>query len=52
MADRNLVNMTITLSKEERKTLKQIALDHDISVSALIRQWIFENSEPIKVVQK
>ena len=27
MAERNMVNLTITMSKEERKALKQIALD-------------------------
>lgn len=48
MADRNLVNITITLSKEERKMLKQMALDKDMSVSALIREWIFEKSDPFK----
>lgn len=48
MADRNLVNITITLSKEERKMLKQMALDKDMSVSALIREWIFEKSEVIE----
>lgn len=51
MADRNLVNVTITLSKEERKMLKQIALDHDISVSALIREWITEKSNSINKVK-
>ena len=48
MADRNLVNITITLSKEERKMLKQMALDKDISVSALIREWIFEKNDFLK----
>lgn len=42
MAERNLVNLTITLTKEERKELKQIALDSDISVSSLIRKWLSE----------
>ena len=48
MVDRNLVNITITLSKEERKMLKQMALDKDMSVSALIREWIFEKSEVLE----
>lgn len=48
MVDRNLVNITITLSKEERKMLKQMALDKDMSVSALIREWIFEKSGSLK----
>lgn len=45
MADRNLVNITITMSKEERKALKLLALDKDISVSALIRQWLQEHQK-------
>lgn len=40
MADRNLMNITITMTKEERRALKQAALDYDISVSALIRMWL------------
>ena len=43
MAERNLVNLTITMTKEERKALKQIALDQDITVSALIRLWLEEH---------
>lgn len=27
MAERNMVNLTITMTREERKALKQIALD-------------------------
>lgn len=42
MSERNIVNITITMSKEERKALKQIALDKDITVSALIRLWLQE----------
>ena len=37
-----MVNLTITMSKEERKARKQIALDADISFSALIRLWLQE----------
>lgn len=37
MSERNMVNITITMSKEERKALKQIALNNDLTVSALIR---------------
>lgn len=40
MDERPLVNMTITVTKKERKALKQAALDNDISVSALIRKWL------------
>ena len=42
MAERNLENITITVSKEEKKALKQAALDNDCSVSELIRRWLEE----------
>lgn len=42
MAERNLVNLTVTMTKEERKALKQIALDNDMTVSALLRKWLRE----------
>ena len=45
MAERNLVNLTITMTREERKALRQIALDQDITVSALIRLWLEEHQE-------
>ena len=45
MAERNMVNLTITMTREERKALKQIALDNDITVSALLRQWLREHQE-------
>lgn len=38
------VTMTVILSKEEKRNLKRIAVDRDMSVSALIRQWIDENT--------
>ena len=38
--DRNLVNLTVTMTREELKALRQIALDNDMSVSALIRLWL------------
>lgn len=40
MIERNMINLTITMAREERKKLKQIALDNDITVSALIREWL------------
>ncbi len=40
MAERNLENITITMTKEEKKALKQAALDNDVSVSSLIRLWL------------
>lgn len=42
MPERNMVNLTITMTREERKALKQLALDKDITVSALIRLWLQE----------
>lgn len=30
------------MTKEERKALKQIALDNETTVSALLRQWLKE----------
>ena len=44
-SERNMVNITLTVSKEERKALKQIALDNDITVSALLRLWLKEYKE-------
>ena len=40
MAERNMVNLTITMTRAERKALKQIALDKDMTVSALLREWM------------
>lgn len=40
MAERNMVNLTITMTREERKALKQIALDKDMTVFALLREWL------------
>ena len=48
MAERNMVNLTITISKEERKALKQIALDEDLTVSALIRGWLQKHQKDEK----
>lgn len=45
MAERNMVNLTITMTREECKALKQIALDKDITVSALIRLWLQEQQK-------
>ena len=45
MAERNMVNLTITMTREERKALKQIALDKDTTVSALLREWLKEYQE-------
>ena len=51
MAERNLENMTITLTKEEKKALKQVALDNDMSASELIRKWIAEYREKQEAVK-
>lgn len=45
MAERNMVNLTITMTKEERKALRQLALDKDMTVSALIRLWLKEQQK-------
>lgn len=45
MAERNMVNLTITMTKEERKALRQLALDKDMAVSALIRLWLKEQQK-------
>ena len=49
MAERNLVNITITMTKEERKALKLMALEEDISVSALLRKWLQEKLDQEKI---
>lgn len=51
MADKNTVNITISVTREERKDLKQIALDNDTTVAALIRQWLKEHQKK-KELQK
>lgn len=43
-----MVNLTITMSKKERKALKQIALDADMTVSALIRLWLQEYQKEVE----
>jgi len=45
MSDRNMVNITVTMTREERKALKQLALDGDTTASALIRGWLKEHIE-------
>ena len=40
MADKNTVNITISVTPAERKALKQAALDNDCSVSELVRRWL------------
>ena len=45
MSDRNMVNITITMTREERKALKQLALDEDTTESALSSEWLKEHIE-------
>lgn len=45
MADHDLIKVTVTMTKEERKALKQLALDRDTTVSSLIRKWIEKELE-------
>ena len=40
MSERRMINLTITMTKEKRRELRQIALDNDTTVSALIRDWL------------
>lgn len=42
MAERNMVNLTITMTWEERKALKQVALDKNMTVSVFPREWLKE----------
>lgn len=42
MTEKNTVNVTISVTKEERKALKQIALENDVSLSGLVRKWLNE----------
>lgn len=46
--ERNMVNLTLTVTREERKALKQLALDKDTTVSALLREWLKEHVEKEK----
>lgn len=48
MTDKSTVNITISVTPAERKALKQAALDHDMSVSALIRLWLEKYQEEEK----
>ena len=45
MTEKTTTNVTITMSKEELKALRFLALDNDCSVSALVREWIKEHKE-------
>ena len=48
MPDKNTVNITLSVTREERKEMKQIALDEDISVSVLIRRLLTKYQEKLK----
>ena len=45
IADRNMANLIIAMRKEERKTLKQMDLNKDVTVSALLHGWLKEYQE-------
>lgn len=49
--ERNMVNLTLTVTREERKALKQLALDNETTVSALLRQWLKEHLEKEKAIK-
>ena len=49
--ERNRVNLTLTVTREERKTLKQLALDKETTVSALLRQWLKEHMDKERSVK-
>ena len=40
MAERNMVNLTITLTREERKALGPCAWGEEMAVSALLGVWV------------
>lgn len=49
MAERNMADLAITMTRENRRSLKQIALYEEITVSALIRLWLQEYQENVEV---
>lgn len=40
--ERKTVTLAITVTPEERKAMKQLALDRDTSMSDLVRGWLRE----------
>ena len=40
MAERPLVNITVTMTREERIALRQIAAAKEMIVSTLLREWL------------
>ena len=42
MSERGMVNFTLTMPDEDRKELRQFALDNNTTVSALVRKWFKE----------
>ncbi len=45
MVKKSMVNLTTTMITEEYKVLKQIALDKDMTISAVIRLWLQEHQK-------
>ena len=48
MGNRNLENITITMTKAEKKAIKQAALDNDVSVSELVRNWLADYKQRVE----
>ncbi len=45
MKDNEIVKVTISMTAEERRIIKQMALEQDTNVSALIKKWVYEKKE-------
>lgn len=41
---RGMASVTICITKAEKKSLKQLALDRDMTVSDLFRTWLREST--------
>lgn len=54
MSERNQTNITITLSPEEKKSLRLIAVEKDLTVSGLVREWLkeYQNRQEKKESEK
>ncbi len=52
MGERNLVNMTITMTRKERIALRQIAAAKEKTVSALVRDWLHQSQKEEKMNAK
>ena len=43
--DKNTVAVNISMTKEDRKAIKQLALDKDTTVSGMIQNWLHAELE-------